>query len=461
MSLCSQGKCASEAKNLAKVFMVTAETNSTREFALIMLLPSTSPRFKQGVTIGLWLLVAVLVIHSIPFLKEAAVRPSHGFVVLYTAVKLVAEGEDSALFYDYDWFNEQITRFVPPHIKDININPPFLNLLLLPLVNLSYQQARTVWTGFSVLCLLGTIWLWLRELKLGYVWLPLIGVLILTFQPVRANLWLGQVYIFLLALVSIVWWGYRREQDGIAGGVLGLLLILKLALMPLWGLFFVQRRWKILVWATAVSLSLFLLTLPWLGWNAWERCLQLLFNPDPRLGPSVTAYQTIFSFFRHLFIYDAQWNLAPIFQAPILGIGGAWVVFAVLLSIPLYLAYKLTANDTHIASAKLSDLLIAVFIILSVILNPLALDYHYPLLLLPIVILASWAWYLPVPHRNRLLALLILATGVALIATDLPYNSPKVSAGWWALLAYPKLYGGLLLWGLACWGIYRPYEVLP
>ncbi|MCL4263297.1 MAG: DUF2029 domain-containing protein [Anaerolineae bacterium] len=428
---------------------------------VIMFLPSTSPRFKQGVTIGLWLLVAVLVIRSIPFLKEAAVRPSHGFVVLYTAAQLVAEGEDSASFYDYDWFNNQITRFVPPHIKDINVNPPFLNLFLLPLVNLGYIQARTLWTGFSVLCLLGTIWLWLHELKLRYVWLPVIGVLVLTFQPVRANLWLGQVYIFLLALVSIVWWGYRRERDGIAGGVLGLLLILKLALMPLWGLFLVQRRWKILLWGTAVFLTLFLLSLPLLGWNAWERCLYLLLNPDPRLGPSVTAYQTIFSFFRHLFIYDPQWNLAPIFQAPVIGIGGAWMTFAVLLGIPLYLAYKLTTKDTPRASVKSSDLLVAVFIILSVILNPLALDYHYPLLLLPIVILASWAWYLPVPQHTRLLALLVLGAGVALIATDLPYNSPKVSAGWWALLAYPKLYGGLLLWGLACWGIYRSYEALP
>lgn len=424
----------------------------------IMFLPSTSPRFKQGVTVGLWLLVAVLAFRAVPFLKEAAVRPSHGFIVLYTAAQLVAEREDSALFYDYEWFNAQSARFIPPHIKDINVNPPFLNLLLLPLVNLSYIQARTLWTGFSLLCLLGTIWLWMHELKLPYGWLPVIGVLVLTFQPVRANLWLGQIYLFLLALTSVVWWGYRRQRDGLAGGVLGLLLILKLALMPLWGLFLVQRRWKILLGGTAVFLILFLLSLPILGWPAWERCLYLLLNPDPRLRPSVTAYQTTFSFFRHLFIYDPPWNLAPIFHAPVIGIGGAWMLFAILLGIPLYLAYKHTKKDTACASVKSSDLLVAVFIILSVILNPLALDYHYPLVLLPIIILASWAWYLSAPRPTRLLALLVLGAGVVLIAADLPYNSAKVSAGWWALFAYPKLYGGLLLWGLACWGIYWPYK---
>lgn len=422
-----------------------------------MLSSLESPRLKQFGIIILCLLVLVLAIRFIPFLKEAAVRPSHGFIVMYTAAQLVAEGEDSALFYDYDWFNHQIARFVPPHIKDININPPLLNLFLLPLVNLSYEQARTLWTGFTLVCLLGSIWLWVRELKLHYFWLPIIGVLVLTFQPVHENLRLGQIYIFLLALASVVWWGYRREREGVAGGVLGLMSMLKLALLPLWGLFFVQRRWRLLFWGTAVSLILFLLSLPLVGWEAWERCLLLLLNPDPRLRPSVTAYQSIFSFFRHLFVYE-EWNTAPVFHIPALGIGGAWAALAVLLGIPLYLAYKLAGKDARLAGVSSSDLLMAVFTLLSVILIPLALDYHYPLLLLPIIILARWAADLPVRQPTRLLALLVLGAGVFLIATNLPYKSPAVSAGWWALLAYPKLYGGLLLWGLACWGLYQMFK---
>ena len=44
---------------------------------------------------------------------------------------------------------------------------------------------------------------------------------------------------------------------------------------------------------------------------------------------------------------------------------------------------------------------------------------------------------------------LTLTVGAILIAVDLPYRSAELADGAWALLAYPKLYGALLLWGLA------------
>jgi hypothetical protein len=37
---------------------------------------------------------------------------------------------------------------------------------------------------------------------------------------------------------------------------------------------------------------------------------------------------------------------------------------------------------------------------------------------------------------------------VFLIAADLPYRSQQLETGAWALLAYPKLYGAVALWGL-------------
>jgi hypothetical protein len=42
----------------------------------------------------------------------------------------------------------------------------------------------------------------------------------------------------------------------------------------------------------------------------------------------------------------------------------------------------------------------------------------------------------------------VLAAAALMIALDLPYRSPIVGSGILALLAYPKLYGALLLWGL-------------
>jgi hypothetical protein len=94
-------------------------------------------------------------------------------------------------------------------------------------------------------------------------------------------------------------------------------------------------------------------------------------------------------------------------------------------------------------TAKRDDLTFAGFVILSVILSPVSLDYHYVLLLIPIAMLIAGERKQPNFWMQS-----ISAVAVLLIAVDLPYRSQQVESGAWALLAYPKLYGALILWGL-------------
>ena len=63
-----------------------------------------------------------------------------------------------------------------------------------------------------------------------------------------------------------------------------------------------------------------------------------------------------------------------------------------------------------------------------------------------IVAAAEWRRQMPWQgHRPALGALLLLA-GV-LMFWRLSYKDPRLAAGWLAVLAYPRLWGGLLLWG--------------
>jgi hypothetical protein len=45
-----------------------------------------------------------------------------------------------------------------------------------------------------------------------------------------------------------------------------------------------------------------------------------------------------------------------------------------------------------------------------------------------------------------------LAAVILLLAVPWPYKDPWLNIGWHALLGYPRLYGGWLLWGwlMAC-----------
>ncbi|GAB4163817.1 MAG: hypothetical protein Fur0021_39210 [Candidatus Promineifilaceae bacterium] len=405
----------------------------------------------------LWLAAAAAGARFGLLLGPAFSRPSHGFVAYYTASRLLAEGVDPALNYDVDWFMAQIARF-QPDAADVHINPPPTNVLLLPLVGLDYTAARQVWSALSLLCLIVVVTWWMRRWRWQGAWLPLFLLLVFLFQPVWANFHLGQIYLFLLALLTAAWAAFRRRQDGRLGVILALAGVMKLAGAFVWLLPAValRQRWRVFLWGSVAAAGLLLVT--WPGRLAWEAYLALLAELSSQPERAVTAYQTWLSWSHHFFIYDAQWNPTPVAALPALadwlyGLGAAGMVGATAWLARA--ASRSSVPDADVIGAP--DLLFAATVTLGVVLSPLALDYHYALLLLPVFILLQWmcqaylarqaqqpAWYI------GLLLLALLA-----VAADLPYRSPRLVEGWWALLAYPKLYGALLLWGLALWGSRR------
>jgi hypothetical protein len=77
---------------------------------------------------------------------------------------------------------------------------------------------------------------------------------------------------------------------------------------------------------------------------------------------------------------------------------------------------------------------------------PFAEQHHYTLAVLPLFVVAG-AW----SKGQGRAAGWLLGLAAALIGLPLPYEAPALSQGALALLAYPRLYGGLLLWGLCMW----------
>lgn len=397
-------------------------------------------RWYRPVRLGLWLLILFLALRFAFFVVDAAVRPSNGFVAYYTAARLVKDGADVSRFYDDAWFRSAIVQYAPA-VNDIyNVSPPTTALLLLPLAGLSYAGARIAWTSFNLVCFVGAgIWL-IWESDLRGLWVPSFAVFMLVYQPVYANFAQGQAYALLLAWLVVAWYGYRHQRAWLLGISLGLITVFKTAGVLLWLLLLIRRRWRALAWGTLTVLVVSLASLPWLGLNAWRTYFSLLPRLSAQPEMAVTAYQTQFSFFRHMLTFDQRWNPAPLVQAPALGAWLPWLGVAVIAGISAYVAYS-TDRD---------DLAFATFVLAAVILSPVSADYHYTLLLLPIAILAAWvrkrAWSWPG---------FVLGISAILIAANLPYQSPRLAAGALALLAYPKLYGAFLLWGLALWASRR------
>lgn len=377
-----------------------------------------------------------MALRMVPFAVDAATRPSYGFVAYYTAARLLDEGAGVRNFYDDVWFNARVETYTPG-IRDIyRPNPPTTAWFVLPLAGLDYGRARAAWSLVNLVALAAAVAWLLGQAALRGVWAPAFVALVLLYHPLRANLAQGQAYALLLGLLVLAWHGYRRRREAVVGLALGTMLAFKLAAPLVWVLLAVQRRWQALAWGAATALGAVLLSLPWVGADAWPAYLSLLTRLSDRPELAVTAYQSQFGLIHHLLAPDARWNPGAPFDAPALADWLTWLSAGLLIGVSAYRAHR----------AGTSDLIFGAFVILGIVVSPLSLAYHYVLLLLPAALLMAWA-----QGSGHTWATLILVAALAAVAADLPYRSPRLAGGIWSLLAYPKLYGAWALWGLALW----------
>jgi hypothetical protein len=407
-------------------------------------------------TIGGAAAVLVLLAYLTAIVIPVAQRNVGIFATYYTASYIFAHmPQQLAHAYDAHWFVSQFPVAGIDNFRDVFfIQPPTMAVIGLPLLVLPPAPARLVWAVASLLMLLGGLMVLARALDLSALWGVWAAPICLLYAPIRENLGLGQAYLLLFLAICVLFWGIlapRRTPrqkwlaQGMGGVALGVALIVKTALVWLWPLLLLAGHWRVLLGAAATALAIALLTLPWIGVQAWAIYAGLL--PTLATDPIryVTAYQTVTSLFGHLLVYDAQWNRAPVADWPLVAQG---LTLIIQLSTLAYTAAyaRLNAPDHTIRALSL-----AFAAALCIANAPIGEGYHY-VVVLPSLLVATWyAWRAGLGWR----AWAALLAAAALLGTELPYKSPLLVAGWMALLAYPRLYGAYLLWGWLGWACRR------
>ncbi|MFZ4660295.1 MAG: glycosyltransferase family 87 protein [Caldilineaceae bacterium] len=381
------------------------------------------------------------------FVIRPAVYANYSFAAFYTAAHiLVNQPEEWSLVYQNDWFAAQIARTGFPEIYDVyNANPPTTGFLFLPLLLLPVEWGRLAWVTGSLLSLITSLWLMARLLKLPSAWVIWMMPFCCFLGPVASNFGRGQLYLYLLLAFMVVCWSLLQGKQWLAGLLLGLLLIMKTAGSWLFLLLLLTRHWKVIGYAIGVAIVVALATLPWIGLQPW-----LVYAAElPRLATSpvryVTGYQTITSLFGHLLVYDARWNPTPVLDWPLAALLLTQGVF--LLSLVLSLRWARLHDQAH--EGKI--LTLALFFALVVANAPLAEDYHYTLAL-PAILVALW-WY--GQSSCEWPSTVLLGAALVLLCAKIPYQAAQLNVGWFALLAYPRVYGAYLLWFWLLWQLQR------
>jgi hypothetical protein len=375
------------------------------------------------------LLVAVISLFLVRTVIPASSMITGGYLACYVGGQMVKNHEPGDHLYDERLFLERSMQVSGGQARDVySPDPPPLAVACLPLAYLQLLDARHVWIWLNVLFLGLAITLvavqFARPPQL--LTITLLTALFTLAAPTRDQFFLGQLYALLLLLHVIGWRAYIGRRDALAGTALGLAMVLKVSGWPIGLLMIAQRRWTAVGWAVIAALGVAIITLPWVGVDAWRE--ELLSGIPKVLGSSaatLTAYQDTTGFWQHWFRYDAQLNPSPVMDAP-------------------WLATTLTMASTVIACIALvmrkcpSYARFAAAVALIELLSPAAEQYHYTVLLLPLAILWRDAWL----RRSRF-ALGAAAVATFLIGWPIHYKSPH--AAWAVMLSYPRLFGGWVL----------------
>jgi hypothetical protein len=349
---------------------------------------------------------------------------THGFVSYYTASRLLISGELGPLAYDDRWFGEVVQRLTASNVREIfSPNPPTMALMALPVAGLDASSARIVWLVVSLLVfLVGAAVLARyqagrnRDLPVPVLWLMLLSPAVFT------NLRIGQAYLIVFAMFAATAVFLLRGRGRLAGISLGSLLALKMSGTAVVLILIARRQWIPLAWAIAAAAALALAVTPFIDPGMWWIYPSEVQAFVARPAGSVTAYQTTLSLARHLCVADPQWNPSPAANcAPIAFIVPALLIVAATI-VTVAFARRAARDEAWIAAAAT----------LSVLSLPAAAESHYVLMGVPLALLR-----LTVPELVAISALLLV---------PLEITAERFTDGWWALLAYPRLYAAWILW---------------
>jgi len=362
----------------------------------------------------------------------------------WAAARLALEGRTEVLYEEAETFGRAAVGL--GSVPDIfNTNAPITLLPLLPFGLLAESSARASWLLLSMASLALAWGALLLALRLSLAAALSVTAMLPLFQPLRENLTNGQAYLLVFAVLAAgtVWAGSEPRMSRLAGIAVGAVGIVKLYYGGVLLLVAAaSRQWRVVVAAGVVIAIAALVTLGLWGPGLWADWLAGAMAWRTRPETAVTAFQTINGLLSHLLRFDPRWNPGPVIdQAG--WIDPLWAAAALVIGgVTVAVLWRASAAWNSATGARRFGPF-ALGVLTALLLSPIAEDYHFVLAVLPIVVAGT---ILATDNRPSSGAWGLFVLAVVLLGAPWRFNVPV--EGWAAVLHYPRVYGGLILWGL-------------
>jgi hypothetical protein len=337
------------------------------------------PRVIQTVTRAA-ALAALLLFISTSF-RAGWNKSATDFPNYYTAAVLIRHGERLHHFYDWTWFQRQMSY--AGFERQLGAYTPQTPLTMIPFVPLTQtppQTAKRLWLAAN-LAFLGAV-VWMLAAMTG---MPIEQIALLAlcgYGSMATNFGLGQYYVFLLFLMTLTVFLLRVGRSAAAGFLSGITFGLKLYTGPVILYFFARRKWRAAAGMAAGSFLMLLVAIAIFGWaDVWMYLSQVL--PRTLGGGSIDPYNpgvpTFATLLRRLFLREPELNPQPLANAP-------WLFFGMLALVRFALVSAAILGAAFTREPEADDGLLAWFLVLLVLLSVSTASYTFILLLAPVVL---------------------------------------------------------------------------
>ena len=217
-----------------------------------------------GLAIVIWISFAQVYVRMIRL--TLADPSSSDFTIFYYTAKMVADGlpmyGESPARYGVTW--------AAGHLG--NLNPPHFQILFVPLARLPYGQALLAWVAVSFTCLVASLVVIFRELRVPFTWTRFVswGAFTIGLAPFTTVAVTSEMTFVLMLPFALLWRAWRRAQWASAGAWLGVLVSLKLFFLVLGAWLALRRQWRALGACAAVALVLVLVGGGVFGFDAYR-----------------------------------------------------------------------------------------------------------------------------------------------------------------------------------------------
>lgn len=359
---------------------------------------------------------------------------THGFASYYTSARMLNDGSDMTTAYDTTYYFAKMQSYGFGNVKDLS-NLPTGSFIMLPLAGFEPVTAKVIWNILGIIFLFISILLLFRSFDISFNGLPglLLVLITLLFYPFYYNIVYGQAYALLLFLASVSVFGFRKNNALLTAFPLALIIILKgYGFYPLAALLLMKKP-KVFLYTLGLTAAVFLLTLPLFGLSAWQMYYAKFYSVVAYgEHSSSVAYQTLGSLLGHIFSYNSTVNTNALLSIPKI-----YIYYFTQIAGPVVL---------FILSGKFNKDNYPVFFVLSFALNvmfsPAAEDYH-SLFYLPLIIMTGSVLFKEINFKSPVIY--IFAASLLLLMLPLPFRQLQDSGFPLYILAYPRLYGAVII----------------